>query len=485
MKNSLSGVIVKIGATIKEVLNCIDKNAQGVCFVVDDGMVLHGIITDGDARRALLNGHKLEDVADEIMVRDFVWLPITSSTEQIQKTFSELIRLIPLLDENKVLVDYASNKRYGRIPILEPVFMGNELSYVTDCIKTGWVSSIGEYVTKFEAAFAEFCGSDYALSVANGTVALQLALSALDIGEGDEVIVPDFTFAASINAIINVGATPVIVDVEMETWTICIAALKEAITEKTKAIMPVHIYGHPCRMDEIKAISQQLQLLVIEDCAEAIGTKYKGQQVGTDSDCAAFSFFGNKTITTGEGGMVLFKDKEVYEKAKTLRAHGMSTTKRYWHDVVGFNYRMTNIQAAIGLAQMENIAHYIASKKTIASSYRKGLASIENITLPPEKEWAENGFWLYTILLDESLSAKRDELMEKLSKKGVETRPAFYPLHEMPPYSEYGKGKAFPNSKNISYRGISLPSSVNLLDEEIQNVIETLKVNYTTYSNSN
>lgn len=461
-------------ASLKDAFACIDKNAQGICFITDSKNKLAGILTDGDIRRAILNGTTLDTSVEKIMQTKFTSLPVNTPQEIIFSKLSYSIRHIPLVDENNVPVDYACFSRIHRTPIMQPLLNGNELAYISDCINTGWISSQGAYVKRFEKEFAEFCGAQYAVAVSNGTVALHLALEALGIKAGDEVIVPDLTFAASINAIIYTGATPVIVDVDKTTWTISIADLEKNITPRTKAIMPVHLYGHPCHMDEIMALAKKYNLLVVEDAAEAIGGKYKNTHVGTFGDAATFSFFGNKTITTGEGGMVFFKDKKAYEKAVILRDHGMSKEKKYWHDFVGFNYRMTNLQAAIGCAQLERINEFIAAKKTLAQFYNKVLAETGNFILPPQELWAVNGYWLYTAVLKDSAPVSRDMLMEKMLKNGVETRPAFYPLHQMPPYKNYPSKSNFENANHISAQGISFPSSVNITQQELDNIEHAL-----------
>lgn len=466
---------------VKDALKIIDANAQGTCFVVDASKKLIGVVTDGDIRRALISGKNLDTPIRDVMETKFTALPVSTPVDQIQARISQSIRHIPLVDENGIPVDYASFSRAHRIPVMTPQLNGNELKYVTECITTGWISSQGAYVKKFEQQFAEFCGSPNGVAVSNGTVAIHLALEALGIGEGDEVIVPDLTFAASINGVIYTGATPVIADVDPETWTLSPAAVEKLITPRTKAIMPVHLYGHPCHMDELMAIAKKHNLLVVEDAAEALGALYKGKHVGSFGDAATFSFFGNKTITTGEGGMVLFRDKTVAEKAMVLRDHGMSKQKRYWHDVVGYNYRMTNIQAAIGVAQLERLEEFVNAKRSMASVYNGGLGANKHITLPPEKEWAKNGYWLYTCIVDPEGGVTRDELIEKLTKNGVETRPVFYPLHDMPPYKQYLlDGQKFPVTDNLSRNGISLPSSVTITQEEQDNILNAINGIYNT-----
>lgn len=319
--------IITADRAVKDALKIIDSNAQGTCFVVDQAGKLIGVVTDGDIRRALIDGKSVESKVMDVMQTKYTSLPVTTPIDQIQATITDRIRHIPLVDENNVPVDYASFTRAHRIPVMTPLLNGNELKYVTECITTGWISSQRCLREKFEQVFAEYSAMQYGVAVSNGTVAIHLALVALGIGEGDEVIVPDLTFAASINGVIYTGATPVIADVDAETWTLSPEAVKKLITPKTKAIMPVHIYGHPCHMEELMAIAKEHNLLVIEDCAEALGALYKGQHVGSFGDAATFSFFGNKTITTGEGGMVLFKDENVCNKAMVLRDHGMSKQK--------------------------------------------------------------------------------------------------------------------------------------------------------------
>jgi perosamine synthetase len=471
-------VINKLNS-IKEALKTINNNAHGICFVVNNETQLVGVITDGDIRRALISNVELEIPCGSIMQKDFTSFNVTVKNDTVLSTLNERVRVVPLVDDNNVPVDFASFSRLHRTPIMEPQISGNELAYVSDCIKTGWISSQGTYVKRFEKEFAQYCGAEYALAVSNGTVALHLALVACGVEPGDEVIVPDITFAASANAIIHAGAIPVFVDVDEKTWTISVAEIRKNITSKTKAIMPVHLYGHPCHMDEIMNIAKENNLVIVEDCAEALGTLYKETHVGVFGDSATFSFFGNKTITTGEGGMILFKDEASYKKAAVLRDHGMSKTKKYWHELVGFNYRMTNVQAAIGCAQLERIDEFVKKKRFIAESYNSFLSCEEGFVLPPEESWAKCGYWLYTVLIEND-SISRDELIDKLLINGIETRPMFYPLHQMPAYSDFATGRNFPNSDKISSKGISFPSSVNIGLEEIENIKLALNQIFTT-----
>lgn len=470
----ISALLIPVDATIRRALETINQNAQGLVFVVDHDSKLVGIATDGDIRRALLANHSLEESVREIMSSKVLSCPIDTPAETTAALLSERIRHIPLVDSEGRPKDYACLHRLHRTPIAEPHLGGNELAYVTECIKTNWISSQGRFIRSFEKQFVDYCGAPYALAVSNGTVALHLALAAFGIKEGDEVIVPDLTFAACANAVLYTGAKPVLVDVDPRTWTLDIEKTIAAITPKTRAIMPVHLYGHPCDMDRLMPLAKNAGLLVIEDCAEALGATCHGKRVGSFGDAATFSFFGNKTVTTGEGGMILFRDQAFHQRAGILRDHGMSKEKRYWHPEVGFNYRMTNLQAAVGVAQMERVDELVSAKQRIAALYNELLGGVESIELPPCESWATNSYWLYTIRLRERLAPERNALIQKLLLNGIETRPAFYPLHEMPPYASCRGARSLENSKAISASGISLPSSVGLNPQEQRRIGKVL-----------
>lgn len=358
------------------------------------------------------------------------------------------------------------------IPIAEPSITQREINYVTDAVKSGWVSSLGHYITEFEKKFAEYIGVKYALTTSNGTTALHLALVTLKIKEGDEVIVPDLTFVATANAVAYTRAKPIMVDVEPDTWCINPNCIKKAISKKTKAIIPVHLYGHPADMDEINKVAKEYGLYVIEDAAEAHGAEYKDKKVGSLGDVGVFSFYGNKIITTGEGGMITTNDEKLYQRAKFLRDHAMNPEKRYWHPEIGYNYRMTNLQAALGLAQLERIDELIEKKRQILGWYKEFLGDLEGIRLNPEKEWAKNVFWMVCIVLEKELGISRDELMAKLKEKGIDTRPFFYPMSQMPMYNS---GEVRSVTYNLSERGLNLPSGVNLNKDEVQWICETIK----------
>ena len=360
------------------------------------------------------------------------------------------------------------------VPVYEPYLKGNEKRYVNDCLDTNWISSRGKYVNLFEQRFAEYIGAAHAVAVSNGTVAIHLALAALGIGLGDEVLVPTLTYIASVNPIAYLGATPVFVDSTVDNWQLDLDDLEKKITEKTKAVVAVHLYGNVCDMDRLTAICRDHHLLLVEDCAEALGTTWKGRHVGTFGDIGCFSFFGNKTVTTGEGGMVVAGNEELAKQLACLKGQGVSTVRYYWHEVIGYNYRMTNIQAAIGLAQLEQIDEIISRKRRIAEHYK---SEFEKRALPLSSLWetehVHNCMWLPTIRLNDS--SRRDSLMADLKEKhGVETRPAFYPVHTMPMYVKYGEGLEFPGAEQLSYAGMNLPGFPGMTAEQQELVIESL-----------
>lgn len=359
------------------------------------------------------------------------------------------------------------------LPVAEPSLQGNELAYVIDCVKSGWVSSLGEYIPRFEAEFAAFCGTRYGVAVSNGTAALHLALAVLGIGSGDEVILPTLTFIATANAVHYTGATPVFVDSEASTWNLDPQDVARRITPRTKAIIPVHLYGHPADMQPILDLARDKGIFVLEDAAEAHGALYRGKCVGSLGILNSFSFYGNKIITTGEGGILTTDDAMLAERARFLRDHAMSAEKRYWHPEVGYNYRMTNLQAALGVAQMENIEKFIARKRWMAQVYNQLLGDLPGIVLPPEASWATSVYWMYSILVTEVFPLSRDELQDRLRSQGIDSRPFFYPIHTLPAYRR--EDVAFPVAGCLSRQGINLPSGVNLSEEDLLRVAGAIR----------
>lgn len=347
-----------------------------------------------------------------------------------------------------------------------------EMENLKQCIDTGWISSAGSFVTEFEEGMAKLCSCQFGIATSSGTTALHLALSALGVQPGDEVLVPCLTFVASASTVRHAGAHPVLCEIEEDTWCLDPSHIEDRITPQTKGIVAVHLYGHPCDMDPVRHIAQKHGLWVLEDAAEALGAEYRGQPVGGLGDMSVFSFFANKTITTGEGGMALTNDPEIARRARLLRDHGMTVGRRYWYEVVGFNYRMTNLQAAVGCAQLKRADELISAKRRVADRYGVGLRDLCGLRLPCEKEWASHGYWMYTILLDESATVSRDALAVELRTRGIETRRAFYPLHRLPPYRQ---DLPFSISERVSETGLSLPSGSGLSEEDQQKIIEAVR----------
>jgi perosamine synthetase len=364
------------------------------------------------------------------------------------------------------------------IPVCVPLLGDKELEYVVDCIKTNWISSKGKYVEEFENKFAEYCNCKYGVSTTSGTTAIHLALASIGLKKGDEVIVPAFTMIGSVFPIIYCGAKPVLVDAESETWNMNPDPIEEKITDRTKAILPVHIYGHPCNMDNIMKLAEKYDLYVIEDAAEAHGAEYAGKKTGGLGDIGCFSFYANKIITCGEGGMVVTNDPKIAETAKSLRDLSFPKGARvYVHSQVGYNYRMTNMQAAIGLAQLERIDEFVEMRRKNAKLYNALLSDVRGIQLPPEKEWAKNVFWMYSVLVEPEFGASRDDLIERLANKQIETRPFFVPMNQQPVFENmhFFRGETFPIATELSKKGLHLPSSSGLKEIEINYICKEIK----------
>ncbi len=359
-----------------------------------------------------------------------------------------------------------------RIFVAQPKLAGNERKYVLDCLDSNWISSTGKYIGAFEEVFAQFCGVKHAISTNNGTTALHLALVALDLKPGDEVIIPTVTYVATANAVRYCGATPVLVDVCVNTMNIDPNKIEAKITAKTRGIIPVHLYGHPAEMEPINQLAKKYNLWVVEDAAEAHGAEFLGRKVGGLGDCATFSFFGNKIVTTGEGGMVTTNDDALAARLRLFRGQGMDPTRRYWFPVVGYNYRMTNIKAAIGVAQMETIDKALSNRAILAGWYNEALAKFtDKIILPKQLPWAKHVFWMYTVFLAEGDGHRRDTVMQYLDEMGIETRPVFYPMHVLPPYAE---DTPYPVADRWSPRGINLPAHQDLSRNDVQRIVDTL-----------
>jgi len=361
-------------------------------------------------------------------------------------------------------------------PVAQPHLWGNERIYLDEALESGWVSSRGPFIERFERAFAESIGVAHAVSVTNCTNALHLALDALGIGPGDEVIVPDFTMMAPVFAVLYQRATPVPIDAD-ETWNMDPDAVAVAITPRTRAILAVHTYGHPARIDRLREIADEHNLWLVEDAAEAHGGAVLGRAVGTFGDIACFSFYANKLITTGEGGMIITNCEELAKRVrwKGNMCFGSDEESRYTHESIGFNYRMTNLQAAIGLAQLENAAAALESKLSIAQAYDAALGEIPGLTLPPRSTWAKNVFWVYGVLIRDEFGRSRVELQQRLSSRKIETRRFFTPLHRQPVIHSNGSLLSFPNADLLCERGLYLPSFPCMSTSVIQRVADEIR----------
>jgi perosamine synthetase len=348
------------------------------------------------------------------------------------------------------------------------------LAYVTECVQTGWVSSQGRFVTAFEAAFAERCGARHGIACTSGTTALHLALTAAGVGPGDEVIIPAFTMVASANAVSHLGARPVLVDAEPRTWNLDLDQVAAALGPRTKAVCPVHTYGLPVDMTALATLAERRGLWVIEDAAEAHGATDRGRPTGSLGHLGCFSFYANKIVTTGEGGMVTTDDAELAGLCRTLRDHAFSPERHFWHKLRGYNYRMTNLQAAVGLAQVERFDELVAIRRRNAAWYRRRLEGVRGLVLPPEREGAESVYWMYSVLVTPEFGMDRDDLRAHLAEAGIETRTFFIPMHRQPAYVDDYAGRSFPVAERLCEQGVNLPSGATLTAEDIDRVADAI-----------
>ncbi len=363
------------------------------------------------------------------------------------------------------------------IPVNEPLIGDQEYKNVMECLQTGWISSEGHFIRDFEEAWAAYCGMKYGVAVSNGTVALEIAVACLNLEPGDEVILPSFTIISCAQAITKAGAVPVLVDCDPETWCMDGSQVEARITKRTRAIMPVHIYGHPVDMDPVWELAHKYNLAIIEDAAEAHGGEYKGRKCGGLGDVNCFSFYANKIITTGEGGMVLTNDERQAEHLRSLRNLCFRKERRFYHVEMGNNFRLTNIQAAIGLAQIDRIEQSIQQKRWMATAYGKQLGGIKGLSLPVERPWAKNVYWMYGVVLDAAFGIDAPEFARRLAEQGVMTRPFFLGMHEQPVFHQMGLfiGEHYPVTEHIARQGLYLPSGLTLTQAQVDRVGEVVK----------
>lgn len=465
--------------TVADAMRRIDDNLLGVVFVVEPDLTLLGSLTDGDVRRALLAGRlDLTAPVAGIMNDKPRALEEGSGAEATFAALSTGLRdgkaVFPRIDAEGRIRSFSYREDWGLVPIAEPQLAGNEARYVLECVESSWISSTGPFVEEFEGSFAEFTGLQHPVAVSNGTVALTLALQALGLTPGAEVIVPDLTFAATANAVVAAGGVPVLVDVDPDSWGLTPGLVEPAIGPRTWGVMPVHLYGNACDAPGLRELCDSRGLMMVEDCAEAIGTRIDDRHVGAFGHAASFSFFGNKTLTTGEGGMTFFEDPAAGQRARVLRDHGMSKTRKYWHDVIGFNYRLTNLQAAIGVAQLERADELVGAKFRNAAAYLHGLADVRGARPMVQSTHGACSYWLFPVLLEGATTADREVVMEALAVRGIQTRTVFPALHEMPAFARMRRSEDMTVSLDIAGRGLCLPNNPRMTAEDIEHVLASL-----------
>lgn len=370
------------------------------------------------------------------------------------------------------------------LPVSEPLLAGNELEYVQTCLKTGWISSAGEFIERFERAWAEYCGVSHGIAVSNGTVALQVAVDALGLSAGDEVIIPSFTIISCALAILRCGLKPVVVDCDPDTWCMDVQQVRRAISPRTRAIMTVHMYGHPVNADELSSLAEERELAIIEDAAEAHGSEYLStgsgkatwRRCGSLGTLSAFSFFANKVVTTGEGGMVLTNNVELAQRCRSLR-NLCFLPQRFHHEELGYNFRLTNLQAAIGVAQVERINETLALKRRMGGLYDRLLTGVPGLQLQAKRPYARVNYWMYGVVLDDSVSMDAALFAARLKDRGIETRPFFKGMHEQPALHAQGlfRGMSLPVTERLARRGLYLPSSPSLTEAQVEFVASSVK----------
>jgi len=363
------------------------------------------------------------------------------------------------------------------IPVAEPLVTERDIELVNEALKSGWISSAGKFLDLFEERWAAYCGMPYGIAVSNGSVALDVAVSLLDLKPGDEIIMPTFTIVSPAQSVVRAGGVPVLVDSDPRTWQMDAGQIEARITPRSKAILVVHIYGHPADMDPILDIARRHELIVIEDAAEVHGAEYKGRRCGGLGDISTFSFYANKLVTTGEGGMVLVRTTEMAERARSLRNLCFQKKQRFLHDELGYNFRLTNLQAALGVGQIERMEQIIARKRAIAAMYNESLKDVPDIQLPGEDVWASNVYWVYGVVLGEEIGLTALQLSERLRQRGIETRPFFLGMHEQPVFQQMGLfcGERYPVAERLARQGLYIPSGLTITDQQIDEVAAALK----------
>lgn len=363
------------------------------------------------------------------------------------------------------------------IPVCEPLITAQDIELVNDALASGWISSAGKYLDLFEEKWAAYCGMPYGIAVSNGTVALDIAVALLNLQPDDEVIMPSFTIISPAQAVVRAGGKPVLVDSDPRNWQMDVTQIEARITPRTRAILVVHIFGHPADMDPVLELARRHDLTVIEDAAEVHGALYKGRPCGGLADISTFSFYANKLVTTGEGGMVLVRTQEMAERAQSLRNLCFQRKQRFLHEELGYNYRLTNLQAALGVKQVERIEEIVARKRAIAASYTRLLSGTKGIQLPVEETWARNVYWVYGLLLDKATGMTAAQFAGLLKERGIETRPFFLGMHLQPVFKKMGlfTGESYPVTELLAEQGLYIPSGLTLTDQQIEAVATAVK----------
>lgn len=473
---NIESYIINFDQSLKDALKKIDLNGRGFLVVTDSRYRVVGTLTDGDCRRHLANTGSLSDSVEKICNTAFAYAHDIVGARQILNNKTGCL-FVPIVDDNFVIKDIDYRQRQDFIPMVTPDLTGNENKYLAECISSGWISSQGFYISEFQDSFESYTKNKNALAVSNGTHALHLAMLALNIGHGDEVIVPNLTFAAVINAVIYCGATPVIADVDLHTGNLSVECIRDVLSTRTKAVIFVHLYGNPSGVVQVNNFCRDNNIYLVEDCAEAIGSFAQNSHVGNFGHISTYSFFGNKTITTGEGGMICFESRDLRDKASVLRDHGMSKQRRYWHSVVGYNYRMTNLQAALGLAQMERLTNFVERKIANQKIYEQKLPK-EYFSFTRINSDCVNSHWFVFINLINYAENTTEKIQEELYQNNIESRRAFYCLSEMKIYRKYTKSDKtkYRNSRALSISGLCLPSGVHLTEDNINHVCSILQL---------
>lgn len=479
MNKKIDLLIIQENNTIKEAMECINKAGLRIGLVVNENKKLLGIITDGDIRRALLSGKDFKTPIKKIMTTNPITAPEgTPATELLEIMLEKDIQGIPIVDNKGILVDIALLSELKSIPLSSPDVTHREIEAINQVLSTPFLS-IGPKIKEFEEKIANYIGVKYAIAVNSGTSGLHLCIRSLDIKDGDEVITTPFSFIASANCILFERAKPVFVDIDKNTLCIDVNKIEEKITKKTKAILPVHIFGHPCQMDKIMEIARKHNLKVIEDACEAIGAEYKGRKVGSFGNCGVFAFYPNKQITTAEGGMVVTNDEKIAKLCQSMRNQGRDEGDAWLsHSRLGYNYRMTEMSAALGVAQMDRVDEMLEKRQKVANLYNKRLSEIEGIKIPYIAPNVKMSWFVYIIRLDDKrfLKEDRDQIMKELKARGINCRDYFPPIHLEPFYVKtfgYKKG-SFPLTEKVSGLTIALPFYNNLTEKEINYICSSL-----------